>query len=416
MKANYKYQLDTSSRKYPCPSCGKRTFVRYIDTDNWELLGEEYGRCDREVNCSYHKHPGKQDFRQRVTIEKPVPSFIPAEVLKHTLQGYDTNSFVQNLVCNVPFPLPEQDVERVVSMYYLGTITGETRKGAVTFPYIDIEGKIRAVQAKQFNQQNHTTATDWLHSIIERTSPAVPDWLKAYKKNEKIVTCLFGEHLLKNYYRNPVALVEAPKTAIYGTLYFGFPDEPDNYIWLAVYNLTSLTYDKCKVLKGRKVYLFPDLSQDGKAFQLWSRKADELSQRMPGTLFRVSDLLEQQADEMDRIKGLDLADFLINQDWKEFRPEPVEVKIHVKNVKNVNAGNNFFSGKGANWTPEITALEQFFKSSPLPDSIRLNQAMNIINPALFVQSHLDIVKGQNGNQRFLPYLERLQQLRTLLSN
>ena len=86
--------------------------------------------------------------------------------------------------------------------------------------------------------------------------------------NETKVSCLFGEHLLSKYQTNPIALVEAPKTAIIATLYFGFPDNPKNFLWLAVYNLSSLNIDKCKVLQGRKVFLLPDLN----AFDNWSQK------------------------------------------------------------------------------------------------------------------------------------------------
>jgi hypothetical protein len=111
-------------------------------------------------------------------------------------------------------------------------------------------------------------ATDFLHSVIEKHYPKekeapLPAWLESYRESETKVSCLFGEHLLGKYPANPVALVEAPKTAIYGTLYFGFPERPTNLIWLAAYNLSSLTIEKCRELSGRKVFLFPDLSANG---------------------------------------------------------------------------------------------------------------------------------------------------------
>ena len=36
------------------------TFVRYIDTETGEPLADDIGRCDREINCGYHKKP--KDF------------------------------------------------------------------------------------------------------------------------------------------------------------------------------------------------------------------------------------------------------------------------------------------------------------------------------------------------------------------
>jgi hypothetical protein len=209
-------------------------------------------------------------------------------------------------------------------MYYLGTIAKGEMKGAVSFPFIDRFGNVRAVQVKQFDETNHTVSTDWLHSIIARDACTKPAWLEAYQRQDLKVSCLFGEHLLTMYPNNPIALVEAPKTAVYGALYFGLPESQTDWIWLAVYNLTSLNLEKCRVLEGRKVFLFPDLSKDGKAFSLWSSKALEMEAELKGTRFFVSDLLEREATEAERLAGLDLADYLIQQDWRKFRNQTSE--------------------------------------------------------------------------------------------
>lgn len=55
----FKYSLDKSSKKHICPNCNKKTFVLYIDTESGEYLPTDYGRCDREQNCNYHKAPPK---------------------------------------------------------------------------------------------------------------------------------------------------------------------------------------------------------------------------------------------------------------------------------------------------------------------------------------------------------------------
>jgi hypothetical protein len=232
------------------------------------------------------------------------------------------------LLANVSFPFDIQDLEKVISLYYLGTVCNGYRKGAITFPFIDKNTNVRTVQVKQFDKANHTTGTDFLHSILEkyydRNNKPLPEWLAAYLKQDKRVSCLFGEHLLKQYPFNPIALVEAPKTAIYGTLYFGFPEQVENFLWLGVYNLSSLSFDKCKVLHGRDIYLFPDLSKTGHAFEQWSAKAKQYENQMPGTKFIIHDFLEINATEDQREDGLDLADYLIKQDWRAFRPQLME--------------------------------------------------------------------------------------------
>ena len=337
----YKYNLEKSSRKHICPSCNKKRFVRYVDSDTKQYLPDQYGRCDREAECAYHLNPYTSGYAKNVSdntlnsvmptskytpslTQKPKPvKFIPREVLLKTRQGWEQNTFLQNLLNRIPYPFTNSEIEKIIVQYQLGTVLKGYMAGAVTFPYIDEANNIRTIQAKQFDQSNHTTTTTFLHSIIEQNlteiNSPIPEWLTQYDQNELKVSCLFGAHLLPKYPHNPIALVEAPKSAIIGTLYYGFPDNPNQLLWLAVYNLSSLSLEKCKVLKGRKVILFPDLSKEGTAFRLWSEKAKSFEKQMPGTRFLVNDLLEQKSGSLSKSKGLDLADFLIHFDWRTFR-------------------------------------------------------------------------------------------------
>ena len=332
--------------KLDCPYCGaKKHWQRYIDTKTGEVLPEEYGRCDNENKCGRWNDPYKDGYAKRIWERekgqytknlKPKPKpikpvmdtsiyFIPYEELKRTLSGYENNVFIKNLLTRVDFPFDKSTIEKVISLYYLGTITSGYRAGAISFPYIDMNNNIRMIQVKQFNSSNHTISTDFLHSIIEkqhiRNGKPLPEWLIAYKKNEKTVSCLFGEHLLSRFPQNPVALVEAPKTAIYGTLYFGFPVQGTDLIWLAVFNESSFSFDKLKVLQGRDVFVFPDLSKDGNTFEKWKKKAKDYELKLPGTRFVFSDILEKLAPAKDREHGYDIADYLIKQDWRLFREQ-----------------------------------------------------------------------------------------------
>ena len=381
----------------------------------------------------------------KVFISKPkavrefVNTFVLFSILQRTLlaNGYEHNTFIQNLLNNIPFPFTEKDVEKVVELYYLGTLNKGYMSGGLTIPYIDRSGKIRAVQVKSFDKSNHTVKTNFLHSIAEKhyreNNLALPQWLTDYLKNESKVSCLFGEHLLDRYPANPVALVEAPKTAIYSTLYFGLPDQPDNLLWLAVFNLSSLKLEKCKVLRGRRVVLFPDLSKTGHAFKLWSTKAIEFEKAMPGTTFKVSDLLERNANDSEREKGLDLADFLIKQDWRAFRPkeriispEPITIiKLESENSENSVAPKKPFFQETKPTLPQpspkpvpkwqVESLERFFnRAKLLHRPIQLESATTIADVAKMVESHLAIVKAQRDKSRFKPYYNRLMDLKVLL--
>lgn len=336
------------------------------------------------------------------------------------------------------------------ALYYIGTIIEGTRAGGTTFPFIDFNGNIRAIQVKQFDPGNHTISTDFLHSIIRRNllkqGKTLPQWLEAYQNQGKKVSCLFGAHLLKKYPSNPVGLVEAPKTALYCTLYFGFPYESENLLWLAVYNLSSLNYEKCKSLEGREVYLFPDLSLNGKAFNLWNEKAKELERLIPGSRFFASDFLERYASETDRSNGLDLADFLINLDWQDFRNNPCDQEKISNNVpveldkptliheKHVGLKKTFFedsttreydTSTASNFVPEnpqyvnwdIGQLESFYQNIELPKyPVQLNRASEIVNADRFVKSHLEILKSNPGKPIFLPFYKRLYEFMGLIKS
>jgi hypothetical protein len=468
----HRYSLEKGSKKHHCPECGNKRFVRFIDTTTGEYLPEQYGRCDRESKCSYHLNPYSDGYEKVIWEQKqgsrselpnnwkpqrkkaipqppPEPVFFDFETFKQTLQPerYEKNTFIQNLFYRVQFPFEVNEVTKVIQLYRLGTVANGYRAGANTFPFIDIKDNVRAVQVKQFDEQNHTTGTDFLHAIIEkhhtRNNKPLPEWLEAYTKQEKRVTCLFGEHLLSKYHSNPVALVEAPKTAVYGTLYFGLPETPESLIWLAVYNKSSFSFDKAKVLQGRFVYVFPDLSKDGKTFKEWETKAKEYESRLPRTSFRFSDLLERLAPEQDKSEGNDLADYLIKQDWRLFRkwniqeqPPPPEPEKVTKVTKVTHQQNTIFSHaeplpkvevfkterieqpikeQPQNWSNDIAELENYFASIELPTQpVKLNRWSRITDCTMYVESHLATVKGNKANRKFLPHLERLQELKQFL--
>ncbi len=536
--SDYRYILDKGSKKFHCPKCEKRRFVRYVDTSTGKYLPEQYGRCDREAECGHHNLPPLETlcffvpFKEiedysakafRITanektfflpksqvkevinngcyvsdfflnksddppayhssdcryysetgivqipnpkskeIKKPEPVFIPNDVLTQTLEPerYEKNVFIQNLLARVPFPFEAKDIERVVSLYYLGTVAYGYRAGAVTFPFIDAKNRTAAIQVKQFDETNHTAGTDFLHSIIQKhhtsSKTPPPGWLDEYVKQDKRITCLFGAHLLKKYPSNPVALVEAPKTAVYGSLYFGPPDTPQNLIWMAVYNKSSFSFDKLKVLKGRFVYVFPDLSADGSTFKEWKMKAREYEIQLPGTRFIFSDLLEQLAPKSDREAGNDIADVLIKLDWRKFRnrsPEPQNTNF-VKSVKSVNPQNKliFFkdekeNGKQANvkttpiqpsnsritqptesravqppsYSTRLNQMDEFFKNYPLPSGpVKISGFETVINPKKYVESMFDVARNYEGKpigESFVgePYLKHLEKFQNFLQN
>lgn len=323
---SYKYILEPykgNKSRFNCPKCEHRdkTFSLYIDTDTGEYLNSKVGRCNRESNCGFHYTP-KQYFQDngilfepaqpKVYKPKPKPkpvSLIPVEYLKASLKEYETNHFIQYLIKLFGVEITTE----LINSYFLAT--SRYWNGATVFWQIDIKGNIRTGKIMLYNPTTGKRVKEPFNHI---------SWVhKALKQPEyELKQCLFGEHLINQSFFKPVAIVESEKTAVIASVYL------PQFIWVAVGSLSNLNAEKCKVLKGRTVVLFPDL----KGFEKWSEKANELSSIAD---FKVSDLLERKATEAEKERGLDLADYLIKFDFKDFalpeQPPALQPKEGVSN-------------------------------------------------------------------------------------
>jgi hypothetical protein len=184
-------------------------------------------------------------------------------------------------------------------LYNIGT--SKHWNGATVFWQMDRNNKIRSgkimlydsLSGKRIKQPfNHIT---WVHKLLK---------LKDFNLSQ----CFFGEHLLKQ--NKPIAIVESEKTAIIASAYLS------KFTWLAVGSLNNLSAQRCKILEGKTVVLYPDLN----GYNLWKEKADKIAQETD-IKFIVSDLLEKNANNEERKNGLDLADYLVKFPWQESTPQ-----------------------------------------------------------------------------------------------
>ena len=467
---DYRYSLEKGSKKHICPSCQKKRFVRYVDKTTGNYLPDEFGRCDREDECNYHLNPYSSGYAkmiweqenggrltgyyQKPIIKKleqlPPPErfYFDFDTFAKTLNGYDKNIFIQNLLKNVSYPFPLDEITRVIESYRLGTITDNYMIGAITFPFIDYKQRINAVQVKLFDKDNHTTKTNYLHSIIsnfnKRKNVSNPEWLSKYESQEKKINCLFGEHLLKDNPTALIGLVEAPKTAVYCSLYFKNFEPFENMIWLSVGAKGYLKFDIIKVLKGRTIYVFPDLSKDGATFNEWNKKTTEFESKLSGTRFVYSDILERMGTTEQKNKGLDIADILIQHDWRKFKSvtpyhEPttppqiavVEPKVETQAIHPPKEKEPlivieidysdlpFFDDAPTpiiknefDYTKEIEEVKQFFENTELPkEPIKLDVCTTVMDCKKAYLSHIPIVENYNGKPIAKPYLDRLLNLK-----
>jgi rubredoxin len=308
----YKYILEPYKgiiTRYRCPNCGtNKAFSQYIDLDTGEHISPNVGRCNRESSCGYHYTPKQyfqdnnisfdilqpETFKPRLTTAAQKSfSFIPVEVFKASLKSsaFEMNHFINFLINLFGVEVASQ----LVSQYFIAS--SKHWNGSSIFWQIDVQGKVRTGKIMLYSPTtgkrikepfNHI---NWVHSTLKQ-----PEF--------ELRQCLFGEHLLIDKTK-PVAIVESEKTAVIASVYL------PKFIWTAVGSLTNLNAEKCRILKGRTVVLFPDLN----GYEKWSNKAKQLSHLAK---FSISDLLEFKANDVERKQGFDLADFLLRFDYKDF--------------------------------------------------------------------------------------------------
>lgn len=206
---------------------------------------------------------------------------------------------------------------------------GATKSRGVIFWQIDHEGRIHDGKIMWYGSDCHRLKSKkpcWVSYLLRRRNEKVSSKLSAlhsqlYTLNSTLPHisshCFFGTHLLTSslsaLYSTPstldqtIAIVEAEKTAlILSELY------PD-YIWLAAGGLGEVQPDKFRPLRGYRVILFPDTDPDGVAYKRWYDAAQFVMQQSfweESPPIRVSALLERHASEEQKMRKIDLVDFL----------------------------------------------------------------------------------------------------------
>jgi len=268
-----------------CP-CGKSN----SDGKFHPLVGsEKYGYCYSCVKYFGPKGPSEPEviFSPKKIKAEPKNEFIQQDYFKKSIEWNGRNNFISFLKSHF-------GQEKAVDLIGLYKIGGAKKwAGANVFWYLDQNENITSGKIMLYNEQTGKRVKEPFNRI---------SWVHAELKipNENIRKCLFGEHLLTLHKEKPIALVESEKTAVIASIYFS------DYIWLATGGIANLSYERMKVLRNRKVVLFPDLC----AFDLWSEKANEFKKWLD---IRVSDYLEKIATPEEREQKLDLADYLISK-------------------------------------------------------------------------------------------------------
>lgn len=333
MQGIYKYSLHGKSIKHICPSCGEKRFVRYVDNENNHFLSDKVGRCDREQSCAYHYTPkhyfndNKQDYKPflpniiiKSSIQKVV-SFHENEELELSLTDYEQNNFVKFLKSK----FDNKKVNKMIQLYKLGTQSNKFY--GTIFWQVDSQNKIRGGKIINYdNSGKRTKYINWVHAVNIKQKKI---------KDFNLEQCLFGLHLMKSTTKI-IAIVESEKTACIMSMLF------DKYLWMATGSLSGLNQKKIAPLKNRAIILYPDLGENINnlsPYLKWKQKCDELKAK--GFDAKISDLLEQNATYDDRKKGLDIADYFIEN--LNAKPTKIITKENQKLLNMYLKNNNFKS-------------------------------------------------------------------------
>lgn len=284
MNQQYKYSLDKTSKKFICPNCHKKTFVKFIENENGNYLDGINGRCDRESKCGYFKKPSSNC----ITINNNATPIVIQYSYhnKFLLQQFSNNKQQSNFVTYLLKHFVLQNVLQVVNKYHIGTTN--YWHGATIFWQINNKNVLQAGKIMLYNCDTGSRIKKPFNHIY---------WMHKQLKLNKFVLqqCLFGLHLLKNITKSDtICITESEKTTVIMSILF-----PD-YVWLATGSKTAFKEEILKPIKDYKVIAYPDKTE----FSNWNKTATLLNKQ--GFQIKCSNFLEN----IDIEDGDDLVDFL----------------------------------------------------------------------------------------------------------
>lgn len=251
-------RLESSRRRQIelCP-CGKSNkdgkFVPYAGY-------ADKGYCHSCGQTFYPNGQSTQQPQRQKTIEKQLelPPF-PQAIAEQNLNFNEcfNNSFLLGLKLFFGW-----NVVKIAKKYNIGTFVANTPNDSLFNHYTiflqrDYNGFWRQAKMMVYNPftLKREGSFNTLRSIYEKIAakhPSPPnEILQAATQQE---ACLFGEHLLRQYPKHKIALVESEKTAIIANEIGCFED----VLFLAVGGKNGYKVEKMKPIKNRQILVLPD--------------------------------------------------------------------------------------------------------------------------------------------------------------
>lgn len=274
----------------------------------------EQGKAAPVANCTRPKIK---------PLIKPEIDFIPFEAYQKILSEGTQSNYIKWLVNKdrgeCAFDI--DTIQTLIKTYRLGSCANEKYKGWVFFPCYDFEGRLTDIKAMDNNPANGKR----IKEPEVRCRYIGKEILNDYNAN--LERSFYGEHLLKGN-NKPIKIFEAESTATHAAPFY-----PES-VCIATGGTHGRQWadkDKCSVLQGRHVTLYPDID----AHESWEQKAEILkgfginihvSRLIKNNALKYaaskridySELVKQKYDLRDILKHKNVYEFLHTETFKAF--------------------------------------------------------------------------------------------------
>ena len=177
----------------------------------------------------------------------------------------------------------EEQMHRAAERFLLG----RSKSGKAIYWMIDELG--RCLDAR--------IGDSWFSAMLKVRYPFAAPYLQT-------AHCLFGLHQISRHEQMPVGIVESERSAVI------LSEVQPQLLWLAYSYASNCTVDRFEPLQGRKVTFFPRTDPAREIYFSFLELADQVKRLYRNIDISVSTFLDDRASEAQKVRCIDLVDFL----------------------------------------------------------------------------------------------------------
>lgn len=316
MDINYKWELETGSKKHICPHCKRKSLTKYVVKGTKTYLGDDFGWCDHQNSCTYHKFPEK-DFKGVVkpVMKKELPPpkrLIPERDFIQRLLNSKPSVFYK--FCNDTLGISKDHLTRwqvgakgKFTAFVLSESKGESvNVKFIAYACLDNEKDCKRDKSIKTNGNPvfipHYLGKSYLKSQGIETEPVkLEGWQDFYSFDR----CFYGEHLWEQ--AKDTCLVESEKTAVLASYFF------PKYNWLSTGGNNGMRFKQFEIFYGYtgRIWNLVDNDKAGLKKSKTIQWLDTLATMRddPNEILSVNLFPEA-------VEGWDLADAIIHDDYR----------------------------------------------------------------------------------------------------